>query len=56
MVTYRNYEMYYEDFKKKLEEIKAELHQFDFQIEKEIVELSIYDTKVSHDAAWILQE
>lgn len=56
MVTYRNYEMYYEDFQKKLEEIKNELQNFEFEVEKEIVEFSIYDTKVSHDSAWICQD
>lgn len=56
MVTYRNYDTCYEDFKEKLEEIKADLAHNSFQLEKEIVEFSVFDTKVSHDAAWILQK
>lgn len=56
MVTYRNYHGVYEEFKEKLEEIKSDLAQNTFQVEKEIVEFSVFDTKVSHDAAWMLQK
>lgn len=56
MVTYRNYETVYEDFKSKLEEIKKDLRENAFEVEKEIVEFSVFDTKISHDAAWITQK
>lgn len=56
MVTYRNYETVYEDFKSKLEEIKKDLKENGFELEKEIVEFSVFDTKVSHDTAWIMQK
>lgn len=55
MVTYRDYDTVYETFCVRLERLKAALLYAQFQIEKEIVEFSVYDTKVSHDAAWLLQ-
>ena len=33
--------------------IKGQLTAAGFPIEKEIVEFSVYDTKVSHDVAWL---
>lgn len=56
MVTIRDYKSQYETFKSWLETIKLDLTNSGFQIEKEIVEFSIYDTKVSHDTKWILQQ
>lgn len=53
MVTFRSYDKVYEDFTKDLEKLVLEIKVNDFEIEKEIVEFSIYDTKVSHDASWI---
>jgi len=35
---------------------KADLSHNSFKLEKEFVEFSVFDTKVSHDAAWILQK
>lgn len=49
MVTLRSYEGFYEDFKESVERLKFALSEGGFQYEKEIVEFSIYDTKVSHD-------
>jgi len=56
MVTYRDYKMLYEDFRAGVDALKAALMTDGFQVEKEIVEFSVYDTKVSHDAAWLLQQ
>lgn len=53
MVTYRSYTDNFEAFKEHLDTFKPCLESFGFKWEKEIVEFSIYDTKVSHDAAWI---
>ena len=54
MVTYREYQGTYELFKKQIQNLKEDLEANGFELEKEIVEFSIYDTKVSHDSAWIL--
>jgi len=56
MVTLRDYKDQFESFKICLEDLKTSLANDDFQVEKEIVEFSVYDTKVSHDSEWILQE
>lgn len=55
MVTYRDYKMVYEDFRAAIDALKASLLSGGFQVEKEIVEFSVYDTRVSHDAAWLLR-
>lgn len=55
MVTYRDYDTVYEDFRVNVEALKSSLHNLNFHVEKEIVEFSVYDSKVSHDAAWLLQ-
>jgi len=54
MITYRDYEKVFEKFKSHLDKIKNKLSNEGFEVEKEIVEFSIYDTKMSHDAEWIL--
>lgn len=53
MGTYRSYKGILENFKHSVEELKLLLNYDGFQVEKEIVEFSIYDTKVNHDEAWI---
>lgn len=53
MVTLRDYKCTYEEFKEKLEQLKKQLDYFGFEFEKEVVEFSIYDTKVSHDYNWL---
>jgi NTP pyrophosphatase (non-canonical NTP hydrolase) len=53
MVTYRAYDGAFETFRETLDGLIKELTTNGFLIEKEIVEFSIYDTKVSHDSAWI---
>jgi len=55
MVTYRSYDAIYEDFSEKVEKLKASLAKYGFEFEKEIVEFSLYDTRVSHDAKWMLE-
>ncbi len=53
MMTYRSYTQMYEEFEKKLEWIKHNLLITGFNIEKEIVEFSIYDTRLEHDSKWL---
>jgi NTP pyrophosphatase (non-canonical NTP hydrolase) len=53
MVTHRRYASPYEDVRHDIDSFKKKFEDSGFEIEKEIVEFSIYDTKVSHDAAWI---
>lgn len=52
MSTYRRYEGVYEDFKANVDAIKAELIK-QFEVDKTIVEFSVYDTKVKHDQKWL---
>lgn len=53
MMTYRSYTQMYEEFERQLDKIKSCLIAKAFNIEKEIVEFSIYDTKISHDKKWL---
>jgi len=53
MMTYRSYTQMYEDFEEHLEKIKSTLKLSNFKLEKEIVEFSIYDTKIDHDSKWL---
>jgi len=53
MVTFRSYTLLQEDFRERVDSIKRDLLANSFSVEKEIVEFSIYDSKVSHDSAWI---
>ena len=55
MVTYRKYDGVYEEFVEDLDELEKQIKLEGFEVEKRIVEFSIYDTRVSHDAAWITQ-
>lgn len=52
MVTYRRYEGTYEEFEAEAQELELQIKKL-FNIDKRITEFSIYDTKVSHDAAWL---
>lgn len=56
MVTLRTYEGAFEPFKEKVEKLRKTLELFEFDVDKEIIEFSIYDSKVSHDAAWLAKE
>ena len=53
MITLRWYEGGRESFENARDRIIIELGLRDFETDKVITEFSIYDTKVSHDAAWI---
>jgi len=56
MITTREYEGTYEKFLVHLEKLKTSLKDNNVLFEKEIVEFSIYDTKVSQDASWLTGE
>jgi NTP pyrophosphatase (non-canonical NTP hydrolase) len=53
MLTSRSYSGTYETFQKKIDAIKTVFAQYHYEIEKVIVEFSMYDTKVKHDDVWI---
>lgn len=53
MMTYRSYTKMYEDFEDHLDFIKSNLSMRGFKLEKEIVEFSIYDTRIKHDSKWL---
>ncbi|KVP16866.1 hypothetical protein [Burkholderia ubonensis] len=53
MLTYRDYEGPYEKVTAEVEHIGASLRAAGYEVDKEIVEFSLYDTKVHHDAAWL---
>jgi NTP pyrophosphatase (non-canonical NTP hydrolase) len=56
MMTYRMHTGTRESFDHNVTSIKWKLQHEEFEIDKVITEFSIYDTKVSHDAQWILSE
>jgi len=53
MMTFRSYDLMYEDFENSIEWIKKQLKVYNFDVEKEVVEFSIYDTNNSHDNKWL---
>lgn len=53
MMTIRWYEGIYSAFDSTVDAFIAKLAAKGFVLDKKIVEFSVYDTKVSHDAAWI---
>lgn len=53
MSTYRKYEGIFETFKDSVEAIKKDIISAGFEVEKTIVEFSVYDSRVSHDATWL---
>jgi len=53
MVTLRSYEGFYENFQESVVSLKMALSDAGFYCEKEIIEFSIYDTKISHDVEWL---
>ena len=53
MMTIRWYEGIYEEFDQGVDCFIEVLKSHGFELEKKIVEFSVYDTKVSHDSAWI---
>lgn len=52
MATYREYSGTYEDFNEQVKRIK-DLLSVEFEVEKTIVEFSIFDTKIKHDQKWL---
>lgn len=53
MMTLRWYEGIYGDFDQMVDSFIKDLAAHGFELDKKIVEFSVYDTKVSHDAAWL---
>lgn len=53
MSTYRKYDGIFENFKDSVEAIKKDIISAGFEVEKTIVEFSVYDSRVSHDATWL---
>lgn len=53
MMTRRVYEGTYESFKDEVARIEAMMGRMGFPLDRVVVEFSIYDTKVGHDAAWL---
>jgi len=56
MITFRSYTDVFEVFKDSLEKLKKVITDNSFGLQKEIIEFSIYDTKMSHDSKWILSQ
>lgn len=52
MITYRRYDGTYEDFEVEAKALENQITKL-FNIDKRITEFSVYDTKVSHDSAWL---
>ena len=53
MMTYRSYDQVFEDFEDSLKWIKKCLITDNFELEKEVIEFSIYDTRITHDSKWL---
>lgn len=53
MTTKRSYEGVREDFEHEVELCKNALIMEAFTVDKTIIEFSVFDTKVSHDASWL---
>lgn len=53
MMTIRWYGGLYKDFDKEVDGFIAHLKAEGFELDKKIVEFAIFDSRVSHDAAWI---
>jgi len=54
MMTVRWYDGIYSDFDSTIDKFIEELKQYGFELDKKIVEFSVYDTRVSHDTAWLV--
>jgi len=52
MVTLRKYDGTYEQFQEQAKRLRDDITKF-YKIDNVVTEFSVYDTKVSHDAAWI---
>lgn len=56
MMTHRNNNTVSEDFKETINSIEAELTRNGFDLEKTIIEFTVYDTLVSHDTDWLTKD
>jgi len=52
MITTRSHSGTIDEFKTVVSKLKDVLTQNDFDVDKEIIEFAIYDTKIDHDATW----
>lgn len=55
MATYRDYDTWTDKFNSDVLSIRGALTRDGFELEKPITEFAVYDTKVSHDASWLLK-
>lgn len=53
MLTHRSYDTVFNNFDIEVKRINERLKEVGFQVDKTIVEFSVYDTKISHDSNWI---
>lgn len=53
MMTYRDYENHYEDYKDKLETIVNKIKSKGFKVGKMDIEYAIFDTNLIHDDNWL---
>ena len=53
MLTYRSYVDLYETVQESVANIKSRLLDAGFALDKDLIEFSLFDSKVSHDAAWL---
>jgi hypothetical protein len=53
MLTARSYEGTATQFQQRVKNIEATLKECGFDVDKTIVEFSVYDTKVHHDSSWL---
>lgn len=56
MATLRKYKGFREDFEMDVHEEKVNLKAIGFDVDKTIIEFSIYDTKISHDSEWLKKD
>lgn len=55
MATYRSYDKVYEDVREHVERAAQVFREQGFSVEKELIEFSLYDTRISHDAEWLVK-
>lgn len=53
MMTLRSYDDNAENFKSKVEALKKDLIDMNYNVDKVEIEFAVYDTKTTHDIAWI---
>lgn len=55
MATYRSYDKVYEDVREHVERAANAFRLHNFPVDKELIEFSLYDTRIHHDAEWLLK-